>query len=64
MAGVVVGVPLDLARSHRQHRLGPVERLDLGLLVDAEHDGTVGRVEVEADDVPDLGLERRVGART
>ena len=62
MARVVVGVPLDLAGSQRQHRLGPVERLDLGLLVDAQHDGPLGRVEVEPDDVGDLGHQGRVGA--
>ncbi len=61
MAGVVVGVPLDLARAQRQHGLRAVERLDLGLLVDREDDGAVGRVEVEPDDVADLGLEGRIG---
>src|SRR5271168_3060969 len=33
-------------------RLGAVERLDLALLVNAEHQGSVRRVEVEADDIP------------
>jgi len=32
---IVVGDPLDIAESHRQHRLAALERLDLGLLVDA-----------------------------
>src|SRR5271156_3289746 len=36
---------------HRQPRLGAVERLDLALLVNAEHQGVVRRVEVEADDI-------------
>ena len=49
-------------RAQRQHRLGPVERLDLGLLVDREDDRPLGRREIQPDDVPDLGLERRVGA--
>ena len=43
-----------------QTRLGPIERLDLGLLVDAQHDRTVGRVEVEADDLSNLLLEHWV----
>ena len=60
---VVVGAPLGHARHHRQHRLGPVQRLDLGLLVDAEHDGLLGRVVVEADDVDDLLDELRVGGQ-
>ena len=62
VALVVMGVALGLARAQRQHRLGAVEGLDLGLLVDAEHDRPVGRVEVEAHDIADLGLEGRVGA--
>ena len=57
---VVVGRALGRAGQHRQDRRGAVERLDLGLLVDAEHDGALGRVEVEADDVADLGDELRV----
>ena len=62
VARVVVGVPLDLSRAHRQHRLGPVERLDLGLLVDRQHDRPLGRVEVQPHDVADLRLERGIGA--
>ena len=61
VAGVVVGAFLRHAGHHRQHRLGPVECLDLRLLVDAEHDGFVRRVEVETDDVAYLVDELRVG---
>jgi hypothetical protein len=35
--------------------------LDLALLVHADHDGPLLRVQVEADDVADLGLQPRVG---
>ena len=35
--------------------------MDLGLLVDAEHQGALGRVEVEADDVAHFLDEERVG---
>ena len=62
VARVVVGVALDLAGLQRQHRRRPVERLDLGLLVEAQDDRPLGRGEVEPDDVADLGLELRVGA--
>ena len=55
MADVVVGAALGQAGLHRQHRLGAIQRLDLGLLIDAEHDGVLRGVEVEADDVGDLG---------
>jgi hypothetical protein len=37
------------------------QRLDLRLLVDTEHDGTLGRSHVEADDVANLGDEIGVG---
>ena len=46
---VVVGLALGLARPHGQQRLAAVEGLDLRLLVDAEHQGAVGGVEVETD---------------
>jgi len=41
----------------RQARLGAVERLDLGLLVHRQHHGVGGRIDIEADDVSDLGGE-------
>lgn len=39
---------------HGQPGLGTVEGLDLALLVDGEHDGVSRRVDIEADDVPEL----------
>src|SRR4051794_25840367 len=44
----------------RQARPRPVECLDLALLVDAEHDGVSGRVDIEPDDVPELRHELRI----
>ena len=35
---VVVGLPGRQSRPHRQHRRGPVQGLDLGLSIDAQHD--------------------------
>ena len=58
---VVVRVPLGLAGAHGQQRLGSVQRLDLRLLVDAEHQGAVGRVGVETDDIADLLHKERIG---
>jgi len=58
---VVVGLALGLARPHGQQRLAAVEGLDLRLLVDAEHQGAVGGVEVETDDVAHLLDQLRVG---
>jgi hypothetical protein len=42
-------------------RLGTVQRLDLRLLIDAEHQGLVGRVQVQTDDVADLQGKEGVG---
>ncbi len=55
-----MGTAFGHARHHRLHRLGTVQRLDLALLVDAEHDRPFGRVVAQADDVDDLVDELRV----
>ena len=57
---VVVGHGAAAALLHRQAGLGAVERLDLALLVDREHDGMRRRIDVEPDDVAQLGGELRV----
>ena len=38
-----------------QIALRPLQGLDRGLLIDAEHDGLAGRVDIEADDIGCLG---------
>ena len=43
VALVVVAAARGLAGPHGQQRLGAVQRLDLALLVDAQHDGALGR---------------------
>src|SRR3974390_2801133 len=45
---------------HRQPRLGAVEGLDLALFINRQNQGLVGRVEVEADDILDLGDKVRI----
>ena len=57
---VVVGLARRHARHQRQHRRRTVERLDLRLLVDAQHDRGLGRVEVQPDDVAHLVDELRI----
>jgi hypothetical protein len=42
---VIMGAALGLARAQRQERRGAVERLDLRLLVDAQDERAVGRLE-------------------
>ena len=41
----------------RQARLSTVQRLDLAFLIDRQHDGMLRWIDVEADDVADLGGE-------
>ncbi len=62
VALVVVGVALNLSGLHRQHGLSPVESLDLGLLIDRQDDGPLRRVQIQAHDIADFGLELGVGA--
>lgn len=63
MSDVVVGDALGVPQPQRQDRLGSFERLDLGLLIDAQHDGVVGRVEVEANDITHLVDEGGIGGK-
>ena len=60
MALVVMGAPLGHARQHRFDRLGAVERLDLALLVDTEHQRALRRRQIEPNDIADLLHEERV----
>ena len=57
---VVVGHALDVSQAERQHRLGPFQRLDLALLVDAQHHGALGGMQVQIDDVAYLFYEERI----
>ena len=60
VALVVVRHRRGAALLQRQARLRAVERLDLALLVDAQHQRPVRRVHVEPDDIGHLLLELRV----
>ena len=63
VALVVVSTPLGLPRSHRQQRLRAIERLDLRLFIDTQDQGTVGRVEVEPDNVAHLVDKQRIAGQ-
>ena len=54
VANDVVGDALDLLQAHGKQRLSPVQRLNLRLLFNAEHNRLVGRIQVEANNVADL----------
>ena len=57
---VVAGSPLRPPRRHRPDGLGPIERLDLALLVGGEHQGSLGRMDIEPNDVADFLDELRI----
>ena len=63
VALVVVGLRPAAARLHRQARLRAVQRLDLALLVDAQHQGLVRRIQIQPHDVGQLLDELRVAAQ-
>ena len=58
---VVVGALLGPVGPDPADRLGALQGLDLGLFVHAQHHRPLGWVQVQADDVVDLGRELRVG---
>src|SRR5471032_142100 len=60
VALVVVGHRAGSAFLHRQAWLGSIERLDLGLFVDREHDGMGGRIDIEPDNIAQLVDELRI----
>ncbi len=61
VALVVMGGLLAQPGPDWQDRLRAVQRLDLRLLIHAQHDRVLRRIEVEADDVADLGLQLGIG---
>jgi hypothetical protein len=63
MPDAIVGDTLNIAKSKRKHRLRALQSLNLTLLIDAQHHGVIGRIEVQADDVPDLVDEQRIGGK-
>lgn len=42
---------------HRQGRLGPIEGLDLALLVDRKDDGAIRGIDIEADNILEPGCK-------
>ena len=60
MSHVVMGTSLRYPRSQRQDRLCAIQRLDLALLVNAQHQGLGRRVQVKPDDIAHLVDKQRV----
>ena len=60
MTFVVVRERACPAGDHRQRRLRAIKRLDLGLLVEAEHRGVHGRIHVHAHHIDQFRFEVRI----
>jgi hypothetical protein len=60
MALIVMGHGASASLLHRQTRLSAVKRLNLALLIDRHDDGVIGRVDIEADDLAQLGRKLRI----
>ena len=61
VAPIVMGQRCAASPLQGQPRLGPVERLNLRLLIDAEHHRVRPRIDIEADDIPELRREGGIG---
>ena len=51
VADIVMRHAFDVAQPQGQHRLSPLERLALALLVHTEHERVVGRAQIQAHDI-------------
>jgi len=60
MTFVVMGHSAGPSLLHRQARLGSIEGLDLALLVDREDNGMIRGIDIEADNVLELGGKGRI----
>lgn len=61
MADVVVAAWLVVARFHHTRLLGAVKRLELGLLIDTQHDRVNQRVQIQTYNISGLDSQFRVG---
>src|SRR5271169_179983 len=60
MAFVIVGAALDLAGLHRKNRLAAAQCLNLALLIHAQHQSVMWRVQIQTHDVPHLVDQQRI----
>ena len=60
MAFVVVSAALGLAGQHRKDRLTAAQRLNLTLLIHAQHHRMMRWVQVQADDIAHLVDQQRI----
>src|SRR5882757_466009 len=60
MANIVMSDPFHVAQADRQHRLGTVQSLNLGLLIDRQDDSVIGRVQIKTHHISDLFHEEGI----
>jgi hypothetical protein len=60
MAFIVVRLTLRQAGAQRQNGSSAIQSLNLTLLIHAQYQGTFGRIQIQANDVPDLFLKARI----
>jgi len=58
-----MGHSFYVSEPHGQHRLGPVEGLNLRLLIDREHDRMVRRVQIEPHHIANFFNEERIAGQ-
>jgi hypothetical protein len=58
---VIVRLTSRDPRAHRQERSGAIQRLDLTLFIETEHQRMVGRIQIQPDDVAHFLDKLRVG---
>jgi hypothetical protein len=54
VADIVVCDSLDVSQAHGQERLGAIQSLNLALFINGEHQGVIGRIQVQAHNVAHL----------
>src|SRR5580700_7883959 len=57
---VIMGARADVSHAQRQTWLGSLQRLALALLITAQNQSLVRRIEVEPNHIPELFVKKRV----
>src|ERR1700720_22957 len=61
MTDIIVGHAFDITQPNGQHRLGAIEGLNLAFFIDAEHQGVIRWMQIQADNVAHLFNKEWIG---
>ena len=61
VANVVMGDSFDVAEPHGQNRLSSIERLNLALFVNTQHEGVIGRIKIQPCNIANFLNKERIG---